>query len=108
VTDTELNDEILLAEIDLLAEVMVQAAAKTRPLTSEEVDLALGIGGPKARSAPGRELAADALRDPPAYCPVAGLMEALIPRKDESHGSTEEVPRGASGAGDQDGGRSAA
>lgn len=24
-------------------------------------------------------------------------MEALIPRKDESHGSTEEVPRGASG-----------
>ena len=41
-------------------------------------------------------------------CLVPGLMEALIPRKDESHGSTEEVPRGASGAGDQDGRRSAA
>ena len=43
-----------------------------------------------------------------AVCRVPGLMEALIPRKDESHGSTEEVPRGASGAGDQDGGRSTA
>jgi hypothetical protein len=41
-------------------------------------------------------------------CRVPGLMEALIPRKDESHGSTEEVPRGASGSGDPDGGRSAA
>ncbi|GAA2502472.1 hypothetical protein [Terrabacter carboxydivorans] len=41
-------------------------------------------------------------------CPVPGLMEALIPRKDESHGSTEEVPGGASGASDQDGRRSAA
>ena len=38
-------------------------------------------------------------------CPVPGLMEALIPRKDESHGGTEEVPRGAAGAGDPDGGR---
>lgn len=27
-------------------------------------------------------------------------MAALIQRKDESYGSTEEVPRGASGAGD--------
>lgn len=43
-----------------------------------------------------------------AVCRVPGLMEALIPRKDESHGSTEKVPRGASGAGDPDGGRSAA
>ena len=43
-----------------------------------------------------------------AKCLVPGLMEALIPRKDESHGSTEEVPGGASGAGDQDGSRSAA
>jgi hypothetical protein len=25
-------------------------------------------------------------------CPVTGLLEAFIPRKDESHGSTEEVP----------------
>ncbi|GAA2499087.1 hypothetical protein GCM10009858_41770 [Terrabacter carboxydivorans] len=41
-------------------------------------------------------------------CPVPGLMEALISRKDESHGSTEEVPGGASGASDQDGRRSAA
>ena len=41
------------------------------------------------------------------HCRVPGLMEALIPRKDESHGSTEEVPRGASGASDPDGGRSA-
>ncbi|WP_460841483.1 flavin-containing monooxygenase, partial [Nocardioides marmoraquaticus] len=32
-------------------------------------------------------------------CRVPGLMEALIPRKDESHGSTEEVSRGASGTG---------
>ena len=28
-------------------------------------------------------------------CPVPGLMEALNPRKDESHGGTEEVPRRA-------------
>lgn len=27
-----------------------------------------------------------------------GLMEALNPREDQSHGSTEEVPGGASGA----------
>jgi hypothetical protein len=47
-------------------------------------------------------------RHPARYCRVPGLMEALIPRKDESHGSTEEVPRGASGAGYPDGGRSAA
>jgi pilus assembly protein CpaF len=40
-------------------------------------------------------------------CPVPGLMEALIPGEDESHGSTEKVSRGASGACDQDGGRSA-
>ncbi len=33
-------------------------------------------------------------------CPAPGLMEAFIPREDESHGSTEEVPGGASGAGD--------
>jgi transposase len=32
-------------------------------------------------------------------CPVPGLMEALNPREDESHGGTEEVPRGASRAG---------
>jgi hypothetical protein len=38
-----------------------------------------------------------------ADCPVPGLMEALIPRKDESHGSTEEVPGRAPGASDQDG-----
>jgi len=41
-------------------------------------------------------------------CLVPGLMEALNPREDESHGGTEEVPRGASGAGDPDGGRRAA
>jgi len=41
-------------------------------------------------------------------CLVPGLMEALNPREDESHGSTEEVPRGASGASDPDGGRRAA
>lgn len=41
-------------------------------------------------------------------CRVPAVMEALIPRKDESHGSTEEVSRGASGASDPDGGRSAA
>jgi transposase len=28
-------------------------------------------------------------------CPAPGLMEALIQRKDESHGGTEEVPRRA-------------
>ncbi len=28
-----------------------------------------------------------------ADCRVPGLMEALIPREDESHGSTEEVSR---------------
>jgi hypothetical protein len=28
-------------------------------------------------------------------CPAPGLMEALIRRKDESHGGTEEVPRRA-------------
>ena len=39
-------------------------------------------------------------------CRVPGLMEALIPRKDESHGSTEEVPRRTSGASDPDGSRS--
>ena len=27
-----------------------------------------------------------------AVCLAPGLMEALIPRKDESHGGTEEVP----------------
>ncbi len=43
----------------------------------------------------------------PAICLVPGLMEALIPRLDESHGSTEEVPRRASRAGDQVGGRGA-
>jgi predicted dehydrogenase len=37
--------------------------------------------------------------------PVPGLMEALHPREDESHGGTEEVPRGASGAGGPVGGR---
>ncbi|WP_220034834.1 hypothetical protein, partial [Curtobacterium sp. MCPF17_031] len=31
-------------------------------------------------------------------CSAPGLMEALNPREDESHGSTEEVPGGASGA----------
>jgi len=41
-------------------------------------------------------------------CLVPGLMEALNPREDESHGSTEEVSRGASGASDPDGGRRAA
>jgi hypothetical protein len=40
-------------------------------------------------------------------CLAPGLMEALIAREDESHGSTEEVPGGASGAGDADGGRGA-
>ena len=43
-----------------------------------------------------------------AQRPLPAQMEALIPRKDESHGSVEEVPRGASGAGDQDRSRSAA
>ena len=38
-------------------------------------------------------------------CLAPGLMEALNPGEDESYGSTEEVPRGASGASDQDGGR---
>jgi putative transposase len=38
-------------------------------------------------------------------CPAPGLMEALNPREDESHGGTEEVPRRAAGAGDPDGGR---
>ena len=41
-------------------------------------------------------------------CLAPGLMEALNPREDESHGGTEEVPRGASGAGDPVGGRGAA
>jgi transposase len=31
------------------------------------------------------------------------VLVSLVPRKDESHGSTEEVTRGASGAGDPDG-----
>jgi hypothetical protein len=34
-----------------------------------------------------------------AVGPVPGLLEALNPREDETHGGTEEVPRGASGAG---------
>ena len=38
-------------------------------------------------------------------CPAPGLMEALDPGEDESHGGTEEVPRRAAGAGDPDGGR---
>jgi hypothetical protein len=38
-----------------------------------------------------------------ADCFAPVLMEALIPRKDEGYGSTEEVPGGASGAGDSDG-----
>lgn len=42
------------------------------------------------------------------FCPVPGLMEALIPREDGSHGGTEEVPGRASGAGDPDGGGPAA
>ncbi len=33
-------------------------------------------------------------------CLAPGLMEALNPREDESHGGTEEVPGGASGASD--------
>jgi len=37
-------------------------------------------------------------------CLDPGLMEALIPREDEGHGSTTEVPGGASGAGDPVGG----
>src|SRR5665647_1247701 len=41
-------------------------------------------------------------------CLVPGLMEALNPGEDESHGSTEEVPGGASGAGGPDGGGRAA
>ena len=43
-----------------------------------------------------------------AKCLVTGLTEALNPGKDESHGSTEEVPGRASGAGDPDGGGPAA
>jgi hypothetical protein len=39
----------------------------------------------------------------PHGCLVPGLMEALNPREDESHGSTEEVPGRAPGAGDPDG-----
>jgi hypothetical protein len=38
-------------------------------------------------------------------CLAPGLMEALNPREDESHGGTEEVPRRAAGAGDSVGGR---
>ena len=41
-------------------------------------------------------------------CLAPGLMEALNPREDESHGSTEEVPGGAAGASDPDGGGGAA
>ncbi|WP_138759968.1 DUF6869 domain-containing protein [Modestobacter altitudinis] len=37
-------------------------------------------------------------------CPAPGLMEALNPREDESHGGTEEVPRRVAGAGDPAGG----
>jgi hypothetical protein len=40
-------------------------------------------------------------------CLAPSLMEALNPREDESHGSTEEVPGRASGASDPDGGRRA-
>ena len=34
-----------------------------------------------------------------ARCLAPGLMEALNPREDESHGGTEEVPGGAPGPG---------
>lgn len=38
-------------------------------------------------------------------CLAPGLMEALIRRKDEGHGRTEEVPGRDPGAGDADGSR---
>lgn len=69
------------------------------------------------RPLPQRHRPARARRPPPDLmnrtrstlgCPVLGVMEALIHRKDESHGSTEEAPEGTSGASDQDGGRAAA
>lgn len=37
-------------------------------------------------------------------CPVTGLLEAFIPRKDESHGGTEEVPGRVARARHPDGG----
>jgi len=40
-------------------------------------------------------------RKQPMSCSAPGLMEALSPREDQSHGSTEEVPGGASGASGQ-------
>jgi transposase len=40
-----------------------------------------------------------------SLCLAPGLMEALNPLEDESHGGTEEVPRRAAGAGHSDGGR---
>jgi len=61
------------------------------------------IPGLRAGSGPG--LRGRCRRRPGESCPAPCLMEALIPRKDESHGSTDEVSRGASGASDPDGGQ---
>lgn len=36
-------------------------------------------------------------------CLVPGMREAFIPGKDESHGSTEEIPRQVAATRDQDG-----
>jgi uncharacterized protein (TIGR03083 family) len=72
-------------------------------LTAPDVDHAIGQG-PQVRGsllslllvASGRQAATDDLDGPGLpICPVPGLMEALNPREDESHGGTEEVPRRA-------------
>lgn len=46
----ELNDDALLQEIDLLADVVVAACAAGRHLTEPELDLALGLG-PRTQAA---------------------------------------------------------
>lgn len=43
--DTRLHDRVALDEIELYAEVLSAVAAADRPLTSDELDEVLGIGG---------------------------------------------------------------
>lgn len=105
--DPELNLD--LAVLDPEGKVLVLGEVKAEPRQIASLETLV----PSFHGDPGKPLPLSAGGPHGATreawkCRVPGLMEALIPRKDESHGSTEEVSRGASGAGNQDGGRSAA
>jgi hypothetical protein len=85
-------------DVDLVAAVGDVGWFEWRDLTDEDAVLTEAVGLCAG------VLAGDAW-EWRALCPAPGLMEALNPREDESHGGTEEVPRRAAGARDPAGGR---